>query len=281
MSFLFIKNLGLQDNLIGGVNLLPILMTLINMLAVMCMTSFPKERKQSYTVAVFFLILLYMSPAGLVLYWTWNNIINLFRYLFIYLKGKKFSVIKNMLVNYLSHLLNSTDVRVFLFLIAVYFTINKVASVAVEYSNIITLAWLIVVLLKMYDYVKFLVNEGMSKRSQIQLLLVILCFIVSFFVKRWEKVHWLFAALTLLAMLFPAVLYIKSNMFYVVNNIDGLLYFSILIAFAAIVLIIIYFFNNILSSNNVFKKSTSFILAAMFLPLIKSLVGGGGLIVSD
>ncbi|MDR2617176.1 MAG: YidC/Oxa1 family membrane protein insertase [Endomicrobium sp.] len=77
MSFLFIKSLGSQDGLLYGVNLLPILMTLVNIASVMLMTSFSKERKQNYIIAVFFLILLYTSPAGLVLYWTSNKLLNI------------------------------------------------------------------------------------------------------------------------------------------------------------------------------------------------------------
>jgi membrane protein insertase Oxa1/YidC/SpoIIIJ len=61
MSFLFIKSLGSQDGLLYGVNLLPILMTVVNIVSVMLMTTFSKERKQSYVIAVFFLILLYTS----------------------------------------------------------------------------------------------------------------------------------------------------------------------------------------------------------------------------
>jgi YidC/Oxa1 family membrane protein insertase len=83
-SFLFIRNLGAPDALVplggeGGINLLPILMTLINCLAGAIYSSgFPvKEKAQLFGMAAVFLILLYNSPSGLVLYWTMNNVFSL------------------------------------------------------------------------------------------------------------------------------------------------------------------------------------------------------------
>lgn len=292
MSFLFIKNLGLQDNLIGGVNLLPILMTLINILAVMCMTSFPKERRKSYAIAVFFLIFLYMSPAGLVLYWTSNNLINLFRYLFIYLKDKRLPAIKHILISYLSRLLKNADLRAFLLLITVYFTANAKAN-NLEYSNIIAIPWYILFILKLYSYK---IKPYMTKNIKIQLSLVVLCLVVSCFVKRWEKTHWLFAALTLFAMynyksiklvkikkilkylalpvvgmLFPAVLYVKANAIYI-NGCGYISYFSIFILIACFIPLVVYVYNTNYSISKIIKISLSFILAAMLPPLIRSVI---------
>jgi membrane protein insertase Oxa1/YidC/SpoIIIJ len=80
--FLFIKNLGAPDALIpfwGGVNLLPIVMTLVNCAAAAVYTKgLPKKDSgQLYLMAAVFLALLYDSPAGLVLYWTCNNLFSL------------------------------------------------------------------------------------------------------------------------------------------------------------------------------------------------------------
>ena len=91
-SFLFIRNLGAPDALfsIGGftVNVLPIAMTLINCIAGAIYTKgFPlKEKIQIYGMAGIFLVLLYNSPAGLVLYWTMNNIFSLVKNIFYKLK---------------------------------------------------------------------------------------------------------------------------------------------------------------------------------------------------
>ncbi|MBI9094573.1 MAG: membrane protein insertase YidC [Sphaerochaeta sp.] len=83
VGFLFIKDLGKPDNLLVvngiGINLLPIVMTFINVVAGAIYTKgFPlREKVQLYAMALLFLALLYTSPAGLVLYWTLNNIFSL------------------------------------------------------------------------------------------------------------------------------------------------------------------------------------------------------------
>jgi hypothetical protein len=81
-SFLFIRDLGAPDALIplwGGINLLPVLMTLINIVSAAVYTKgrAKKDAVQLYLMAAVFLVLLYDSPAGLVLYWTCNNLFSL------------------------------------------------------------------------------------------------------------------------------------------------------------------------------------------------------------
>lgn len=92
-SFLFINDLGKADALfsIGNfpVNVLPIAMTLINIIAGAIYTKgFPvKEKIQIYGMALLFLIILYGSPSGLVLYWTMNNVFSLVKNIFYKLKN--------------------------------------------------------------------------------------------------------------------------------------------------------------------------------------------------
>jgi YidC/Oxa1 family membrane protein insertase len=103
-SFLFIKNLGAPDALLplpGGegtarLNALPLLMTLINAAstAVYTALSVPKnggggggssrsalikDALPLYGMAALFLMLLYNSPSGLVLYWTCGNLFSLIK----------------------------------------------------------------------------------------------------------------------------------------------------------------------------------------------------------
>lgn len=88
-----IADLGAPDALItiGAVtlNFLPILMTLINVVsAAIYMKGFPlKSKIQMYGIAVIFLVFLYNSPAGLVFYWTLNNIFSLVKNVFYKLKN--------------------------------------------------------------------------------------------------------------------------------------------------------------------------------------------------
>ena len=82
-SFMFISDLGKEDSLfmIGNfpVNILPVLMTLINIISGIIYTKgHPlKEKIQVYGLAAVFLVLLYRSPSGLVLYWLLNNLFSL------------------------------------------------------------------------------------------------------------------------------------------------------------------------------------------------------------
>lgn len=82
-SLWFIKDLGAPDQLfsIGSfqVNVLPIAMTVINIIAsAVYVKGFAfKEKLQLYGMAALFLVLLYNSPSGLVFYWTLNNVFSL------------------------------------------------------------------------------------------------------------------------------------------------------------------------------------------------------------
>ncbi|MBO6164609.1 MAG: membrane protein insertase YidC [Lachnospiraceae bacterium] len=87
-SFLFIRDLSQPDALftIGGftVNILPILMTVINLISgAIYSRGFPLSSKiQQYVLTILFLVLLYDRPAGLVMYWTLNNVFSLVKNIF-------------------------------------------------------------------------------------------------------------------------------------------------------------------------------------------------------
>jgi len=95
MRFGFISDLGKEDAMfmIGSfpVNVLPILMTLINVISGMIYTKgHPvKEKVQVYALAAVFLVLLYRSPSGLVFYWLLNNVFSLVKNIFYKLKDPK------------------------------------------------------------------------------------------------------------------------------------------------------------------------------------------------
>ncbi len=81
VGFGFIKDLSKPDGLFGVVNILPILMTVINLITVYYYTRLGdgSELKQMLVIAIAFLVLLFNLPAGLVLYWTMNNVFSFFR----------------------------------------------------------------------------------------------------------------------------------------------------------------------------------------------------------
>lgn len=89
VSFWIFKDLGAPDGLLSfhafghlvPIHVLPILMTLINFVsgAVYTKDAVFKEKIQQYAIASIFLVLLYKSPSGLVIYWILNNIFSLLK----------------------------------------------------------------------------------------------------------------------------------------------------------------------------------------------------------
>ena len=95
MQFGFISDLGKEDAtfMIGSfpINILPILMTLINVVTGIIYTKGQplKSKIQVYGLAAVFLVLLYRSPSGLVFYWLLNNVFALVKNIFYKLKDPK------------------------------------------------------------------------------------------------------------------------------------------------------------------------------------------------
>jgi YidC/Oxa1 family membrane protein insertase len=79
VGFLFIKDLSRPDALLKGINILPFVMTGINLISAFVFTRGidKSEKLQLYGLSALFLGLLYNSPAGLVFYWTMNNVFSL------------------------------------------------------------------------------------------------------------------------------------------------------------------------------------------------------------
>lgn len=98
-SFWLFKDLGSPDNLLSftinnifvPVNILPILMTVINLISGMIYTKdeTKSEKIQLFAMAGLFLILLYKSPSGLVIYWILNNIFSLLKTIILKTKNPK------------------------------------------------------------------------------------------------------------------------------------------------------------------------------------------------
>lgn len=78
-SFGPISDLSQPDHLLLGINLLPIAMTGINAISVLAYIDEPRKRLQAISLGLLFLVLLYRSPSGMVLYWTTNNLFSLVR----------------------------------------------------------------------------------------------------------------------------------------------------------------------------------------------------------
>mgnify|MGYP000111975993 FL=1 len=80
-SFLLIEDLGKPDSILWGINVLPFAMTAANLAAAFVYTKKFSlvDQLQPLLISLCFLILLYNSPAGLLLYWTLNSVFSLLR----------------------------------------------------------------------------------------------------------------------------------------------------------------------------------------------------------
>jgi membrane protein insertase Oxa1/YidC/SpoIIIJ len=78
-SFLFLQDLARPDGLLWGANLLPFVMTVVNVAASLLYARGRSARGtlQLLALAGFFLVVLYDRPSGLLLYWTMNNLLSI------------------------------------------------------------------------------------------------------------------------------------------------------------------------------------------------------------
>lgn len=98
-TFWIFKNLAKPDNLFSFslfnhiiyINILPVLMTLINIISgIVYSKEAPlREKIQIYVLALIFLCLLYNSPSGLVIYWILNNLFSLVKNIVLKTKNPK------------------------------------------------------------------------------------------------------------------------------------------------------------------------------------------------
>ena len=92
VGFLFLRDLGSPDHLLPfGINLLPFVMTGANLLSgyVYGTKISLQENINIIAIALLFLVILYTSPSGLLLYWTCNNLYSLAKNLVVKHRGGK------------------------------------------------------------------------------------------------------------------------------------------------------------------------------------------------
>lgn len=77
--FGFIADLGRPDGLLWGVHLLPFVMTAVNIVSSLMYTRLRSvsDAVQLLGLSLFFLVVLYDRPAGLLVYWTMNNVLSI------------------------------------------------------------------------------------------------------------------------------------------------------------------------------------------------------------
>jgi YidC/Oxa1 family membrane protein insertase len=172
VSFLSIKDISAPDALfhIGNitVNILPIAMTLINCIAgaVYTQSLYVRDKIQVYGMAALFLILLYNSPAALVLYWTLNNIFSLVKNIFYKIKNPLkvlyiiLCAVFSLFIVYLLFIMKTRR-----------FTLRLIVAV------IISLFYFMPLFLKVFDYLyKHLLIKLCQNRKKMIILFFLSCF---------------------------------------------------------------------------------------------------------
>jgi len=137
-KFKIIADLGAPDGLLWGLNLFPILMTLINCVsgAIYAKGLQLKDKIQLYGIALVFLVLLYNSPAALVLYWMCNNIYNLVKNIVLKkIKFKEKIIIKDADVGENNKIFALSVIGIFL-LVGLVIPSSLIASSVEEFSFI-------------------------------------------------------------------------------------------------------------------------------------------------
>ena len=90
-SFSLISNLGEPDGLLYGLNILPIALTVINIISCIIYTKNKpfKDKIQLFLIAIVFLVLLYYTPSGLAFYYLLNNLFSLLKNIVLKFVKKK------------------------------------------------------------------------------------------------------------------------------------------------------------------------------------------------
>ncbi|MDR1811683.1 MAG: YidC/Oxa1 family membrane protein insertase, partial [Candidatus Fibromonas sp.] len=198
--------LGFPDAFLIGFNVLPFVMTFVNLGSVF-ISSEPesKERKQGIFIAMVFFVLLYESPSALLIYWIFNQLFSFIRYLIIYPLPK----IKEFHAG-----LNFDFAYQFSLAAVIYFILTVWAGVKVQESRSDLLFDAFIAAFAALTIYKFIFGNR-----------------IYFRIPNLETV-----ILNISVMIFPAILIFKSNEIYFVKTdlivyAFSLLFFSIILSF--------------------------------------------------
>ena len=112
VSFLFFKDLSHADGLLFGLNLMPFVMTAINLSAAFLATGFSKkDRIQATVISLLFLVILYSASSALLIYWTCNNVISLIKVLFNRKRVKCLAFSEKMKLRYIGNALKDFNAQ--------------------------------------------------------------------------------------------------------------------------------------------------------------------------
>jgi YidC/Oxa1 family membrane protein insertase len=174
VPFLIIHDLSSPDRLFSlgnfTINLLPVFMTLINIAASFIYSKgfLPRERAQLFIMAFVFLILLYNSPAALVIYWTCNNIFSLLKNIVYKLKIKR-----PIIIVYSVIMIGLTVVLCYVLFFRPHSQVRSKKAALVIYLLMATIP----IFVKLINWIGKRYFSGLAKNiKQIQSCFILLCF---------------------------------------------------------------------------------------------------------
>jgi hypothetical protein len=249
VSFGIINDLSAPDNLILGLNILPLLMTFFNLLS---SDSFKRKSIQDFVkssiVAILFLVLLYNMPSSLLIFWTFNNL---------------FLLIRTKLINQ-----SETDKSALKFLFQPYETRN-----------------LYVYLIPVFDVIYYWSKEPETFTYMyffvFVLVLELIIFIFLSLLKKL-KIYSTFSVFTLAIAIFMFLNFYKyySKAF---DFISTLLYTPSIKQFYSLLIILILFFfivviSRVINLKNIrfYKFANTFLIILILIPIISSIINNRG-----
>lgn len=184
-AFLFIADLGRPDEILAGINLLPILMTGINLIsAVVYSKSLRiKDNLQLFILSLVFFVFLYNSPSALLIYWTTNNIFSLIKSfikkdkkLFLFPDKNEINLYKEILVIFL--------------IFAIYYFEAYIVDVLYPYRKVFVAINLLCTLLAIIGHV-FIKHQSIKKIFEplFSILIIAICLVVYVFKPKIKFFH--------------------------------------------------------------------------------------------
>jgi YidC/Oxa1 family membrane protein insertase len=272
VNFGIIQDLSKPDQLLFKLNLLPFLMTAINLFAAYYYVEKfdDNEKFQFIGISLLFLFLLYSQPAGMLLYWTFNNLFYLIRN---FLRRKK-SISSNLDKKNFD---NNQEAR-----IKNQLGLNNIFIIKILNNSLIVLIFLSLISFIATKVLPSGISLDFNKQSikyylfcSISVLLILLIIrkdkLFSFisFNKQFEKI----AIIDVILLLLPMAIIIQYTIFNLdlMNNEDIIL-FIFKSLFISIIFIILFpfIFSIFFEKKLICAVSTAYLLLLFYMPILAS-----------
>ena len=227
VSFGILQDLGSPDHIINGINVLPIVMTIVNLLSAYIYIELlnKSEKIQLFALAFIFLVVLYNEPAGLLLYWTMNNIFSLIKNV-VEKKFKAGSLFagrtktKKPLLNrgYFQAIYEKTSVPIWFFILILAIGLDRIYSTYTDKTHSLYLIESIIIFFYLNSLLVIKYFSMINKRNVlVGLICIPLSVIIIIFISKYIlhiPISMLFADKSfLLPMIFLSLLFLHTSIF--------------------------------------------------------------------